>query len=293
MQSEQFQLHAEIEQRHWWFVGRRRIMRRLIGELLPVGCGGIAPKPIVVDVGCGTGGNIASLADRYECVGIDTSAEAIDLARRRFAGVKFIAGRAPADLGPTVRQARLFTLMDVLEHVEDDRALLGELVRAASPGSYFLITVPADMSLWSEHDVSFGHFRRYERDCLEGAWAGLPVRPMMVSYFNARLLPLIRRIRARNQRRGRAAGAAGTDFWIPAAPVNRMLEAVFAGESRRLVKQLRNPGKRGYSCGASLVAVLRREEAPVAERRADVAGVPTIVPDEPCPIPDVLTGWPW
>ena len=37
MQTEQFQLHAEIEERHWWFVARRRIMGRLIAEVLPPG----------------------------------------------------------------------------------------------------------------------------------------------------------------------------------------------------------------------------------------------------------------
>ena len=91
MHYEQFQLHADIEQRHWWFVGRRRILCRLVAEVLPP----IAAKRVIVDVGCGTGGNIAALADRYRCVGIDTSAEAIELARQRFPHVRFIAGRAP------------------------------------------------------------------------------------------------------------------------------------------------------------------------------------------------------
>ena len=94
MQHDQFQLHADIEQRHWWFVGRRRILCRLAAEVLPP-----SPQSLVVDVGCGTGGNLAALADRYRCVGIDTSAEAVELARRRFPNVQFIAGRAPQDLG--------------------------------------------------------------------------------------------------------------------------------------------------------------------------------------------------
>ncbi len=90
MQHEQFQLHADIEQRHWWFVARRQILCRLVAEvLLP------SPETVVIDVGCGTGGNIAALAPQYRCVGIDTSDEAIELARQRFAQVQFIAGRAP------------------------------------------------------------------------------------------------------------------------------------------------------------------------------------------------------
>ena len=76
MQHDQFQLHAQIEDRHWWFVGRRKIIRRLVAEVVRP-----STEAIVVDVGCGTGGNLAALAGRYRCIGIDTSDEAIRLAR--------------------------------------------------------------------------------------------------------------------------------------------------------------------------------------------------------------------
>lgn len=265
MQSEQFLLHADIEQRHWWFVARRRIMRRLVEQVLSP-----SRDVTVVDVGCGTGANIASLAADYHCVGIDTSAEAIGLAQQRFPGVSFLFGRAPRDLGKLARQARLFLLMDVLEHVEDDFAALAELLSAASPGAYFLVTVPADESLWSEHDESFGHYRRYDRRRLERLWEGLPVTALLTSYYNTRLYPLIRLIRARNRWRGRAAGRSGTDFWMPSGPMNRLLEATLAGEARSLVATMAGRRPRGYSYGASLVALLRREPGPIdAGRKPD------------------------
>ena len=249
---------------------------------------GTPPKSLIVDVGCGTGGNLAALAQRYRCVGIDTSAEAVELARRRFPQVQFIAGRAPQDLGELAAQARLFLLTDVLEHVPDDYAMLSELLAAASPGSHFLVTVPADESLWSEHDESFGHYRRYDPARLEGVWAGLSVTTLLLSYFNTRLLPLVRLVRAWNRRRGRAAGQAGTDFWLPSQPINALLTATFAGEATRLAAALRKregaePSRlcfnitprcgqevessdvmlkhnlRPYRAGASLVALLRRK----------------------------------
>ncbi len=262
MQTEQFQLHADIEERHWWFVGRRQIMRRLAVAV-------VAPSQdaTVIDVGCGTGGNIGCLADQYRCVGIDTSAEAIDRARPRFPKVHFLQGRAPADLGPLVDQARLILLMDVLEHVSDDFALLAELLAAAAPGAHLLITVPADLALWSEHDESFGHYRRYDRARLEMVWAGLPVTARLVSYFNARLLPAVRLVRARSRRRGHAAGQVGTDFWLPSRPVNFLLQAILAGESRRLLRVLQGRRQQGYAAGASLIAILRREPGPIAVRR--------------------------
>jgi len=261
MQSEQFLLHADIEERHWWFVGRRRIMRRLVTRVVPP-----ARDVTVVDVGCGTGANIASLADAYDCVGIDASAEAIALARRRFPGVRFLVGTAPGDLGDLAGRARLFLLMDVLEHVEDDFAMLSELLAAASPGALVLVTVPADEALWSEHDESFGHWRRYDRRRLERLWAELPVTPLLVSYYNSRLYPLIRLIRARSRRRGRAAGRSGTDFWMPSRPVNRLLAATLAGEGRSLVRRLADGRAGAVGVAASLVALLRRDAGVIAVR---------------------------
>ena len=72
MQSAQFQLHADIEERHWWFVARRRILRAIVEQLVPP-----SPEATVIDIGCGTGANLASLADHYRCIGIDTSPEAM------------------------------------------------------------------------------------------------------------------------------------------------------------------------------------------------------------------------
>jgi SAM-dependent methyltransferase len=266
MQSPQFQMNSEIELRHWWFVARRRILAALIARVLPP-----SPQSMVVDIGCGTGGNIAALAERYACVGIDPSGEAIALARARFPQVRFIAGMAPDDLGEVSRQARLLLATDVLEHVPDDFWLFSRLLAATAPGAYFLLTVPADPSLWSPHDESHGHWRRYDRARLERLWEGLPVTPLLVSYFNRRLYPLVKLVRMVSRRRGKARGQAGTDFKIPAAPVNRLLTGIFAGESRRLARLLDGRG-RGYAAGVSLVALLRREEGPLSPRRrpADV-----------------------
>lgn len=260
MRIEQFQLHADIELRHWWFVARRRIVERLIAEVVPP-----SPTATIIDIGCGTGANIAALAERYSCVGIDTSAEAVALARKRFPGVKFVAGQAPQDLAEVMPKARLVMLMDVLEHVSDDFALLSSLLAAAPVGCHFLLTVPADESLWTAHDEAFGHYRRYDRKRLEGTWAGLPVTALLQSHFNARLLPLIRLVRFWDRRRGRAAGRSGTDFWLPSRPVNAFLTAVYAGEVRRLLRLLGGRG-RAYRAGASLIALLRREAGPVAIR---------------------------
>lgn len=260
MQLAQFDLHAQIEKRHWWFVARRRILRSLIEAVVPP-----HQNRLVIDVGCGTGGNLAELAGAYNCLGVDTSAEGIRLAQARFPGVRFVCGKAPEALGEAAAQAGLFLLTDVLEHVPDDFLMLSELLAAARPGAQFLITVPADMALWSPHDEAFGHYRRYDAARLEAAWEDLPVRQRLLSYFNARLYPAVRWVRDRNRQRGQAAGDAGTDFDLPSPPMNWLLRRIFEGEQARLLRCLHR-GARGYTRGVSLVAMLERLPGPIEPR---------------------------
>jgi len=275
MQTDQFQLHAEIENHHWWFCGRRRIVRQLLAEIAPPQTG-----RRVVDVGCGTGANIASLADAYACHGIDPSAEGIALARTRFPAVQFTCGLAPDAFGPKEREADVMLAMDVMEHVPDDFLFASSLLGPLKPGGHLVITVPADAALWSAHDEAFGHYRRYSRPRLERVWRNLPVTPLLVSHAMARLYPVVRAVRAWNRARGRAAGHAGTDFTMPPAALNAALERLFAGEADRLVETLSHPG-RAYRRGVSLVAILRREPGTIvpAGRPADVPA--DIVPPDP------------
>jgi len=261
MQSEQFELHADIEQRHWWFVARREILRAVIGAVLPP-----SPQTTIVDVGCGTGANLGALADDYKCIGIDTSREAVQLAAGRFAQVRFVHGQAHT-MPSIIERARLVLLTDVLEHVPDDFRLLSDLLALATPNTYFLVTVPASPALWSEHDRAFGHYRRYERERLEELWQGLAVTPLFVSHFNTRLYPIVKAVRSWNQWRGKAGGAAGTDFVVPAPLSNYLLTRTFSGERRKLAALARGQARRPYRRGVSLMALLQRGNGAIDPRR--------------------------
>jgi len=256
--AEQFQLHAEIEDQHWWFVARRQILRGLVEQLVPP-----SPSATVIDVGCGTGGNIGAFSDAYDCLGIDTAVDAIHWASRRFPQVQFVRGFAPEGIAGAMRTADLVMLNDVLEHVDDDVGLLRSLVSAMRPGAHLLLTVPADRQLWSEHDVSFGHFRRYTMPRLRRLWSELPIDERLFSHFNSRLYLPVRAVRWWTRWRGKAMGAAGTDFAIPPAPINQALQRLFAGESRRLSALLHGRKKQGYRTGVSLIAVLQCRESDV------------------------------
>lgn len=284
MYTAQFALHASIEDRHWWFAARRRIVRRIIDHVLsPAGqvrangdagegenkkqlrAGERDRRPLVIDVGCGTGGNIASLADSYRCVGIDTSEDAIQWARQRFPNLQFIEGAAPDDLGDLVREASVITLMDVLEHVSDDFQLLSSLLAPLAPGTYVLVTVPAELALWSPHDESFGHYRRYDAARLQAVWDGLPVETLLFSHYNTRLYRVIKTIRTMTRWLHHSAGEDGTDFSMPPAPLNWLLEKYFAGESEALCEALDKTDE-GYDRGVSLIALLRRKTGQIQVR---------------------------
>ncbi len=261
--------NATVEGRHWWFAARRKILRALAAELVPP-----SKDALVLDIGCGTGGNSGALADDYRVVGLDDSATAIELASERFPSARFVCGDVRTALEGCWDDARLVLLMDVIEHVEDDFELLSTVVAHTRPGCHYLVTVPADPELWSAHDVASRHWRRYTRPRLERVWRDLPVEPLLVTPCNAVLAPLVRAARA--LRRGKKpVHGSGADLAIPARPVNALLRWTFEREAGPLVRALRRRRHGVYRDGISLLAILRRTPG-----AATVLGKPPDVPPD-------------
>lgn len=272
MQLPQFEMHAALEERHWWFLGRRRIVEQLLQELLAPG-----KRTRVVDVGCGTGGNTAAFDRSTTCIGIDPIPEAIAFARERFPSVRFLCGTAPRDIPDEIARADAVLLLDVLEHVEDDVLLVSELLAEMKPGAYLLLMAPADSVLWGSHDRGFEHYRRYTLERLRRIWKGLPVSELLVSHCNARLYPPVKLARIFSRMLGRSLGPKETDLSLPPRPLNTLLHWIFAGEAWRIIRALRGKG-RGYRCGVSIIAVLRREPGEITPRPR-----PTNWPRDPRP----------
>jgi hypothetical protein len=140
------------------------------------------------------------------------------------------------------------TLLDVLEHQEDDRAFMGELVGRLDRGATLLVTVPAGPYLWSGWDVALGHYRRYDRDVFRRAIDGLPLAVVELVYLFPELVPLalLRKFLMRPRRRDAAAVEA--DFPVLPRPGNELLYRI-GSASLRL--------RRLWPAGTSLLAVLR------------------------------------
>ncbi|OIO55788.1 hypothetical protein AUJ46_00650 [Candidatus Peregrinibacteria bacterium CG1_02_54_53] len=272
MQLPQFQVHADLEERHWWFLGRREIFRALLSRAIPP-----ARERLLLDVGCGTGGNTAAFQEQYACIGIDPSHDAVAFARQRFPGMEFRSGLAPQNCRDVLQLADGVLLLDVLEHVSDDFTLVSELLAGMKSGAFLLIVAPGDPNLWGPHDRGFEHERRYSLQRFRMLWEGLPVEECVCTALNARLYPVAKAARFFSRLRGRALGPKQTDLSLPAAPVNAVLRRIFAGEAKKIVKSwgTRQPA---YRRGVSVLALLRRTEEPVIPRAR-----PSSLPPDPRP----------
>lgn len=266
MQLAQFEAHAGMEERHWWFLGRRLILQTLLHELLPPSPDRgrerpllvPAERPLLIDVGSGTGGLTEFLSREYTVIGVEPTADGIEFSRKRFPHCTYIHGYAPQDV-PQLREADAVLLIEVLEHVEKDVELVHALIDAMKPGAYLMMLAPADMSLWGPHDDAFEHFRRY--DGIEGfrkLWSGTSVDELLVSHCMRRLYPVVKWMRRLSKLRGKSWGKGGTDIEIPMAPVNAFLRWFYSGEAKVLLRALRHEGK-GYAKGVSVVGGLTKK----------------------------------
>ena len=227
----------ELEERHWWFRGRRAVIRALIDRAA------LGPQPEILDAGCGTGANLVHFGSLGRASGVDPSAEAVArCAQRGLAGV--VEGRIEA-LPFADASFDLILACDVLEHVPDDGAALRELRRVARQNAALVITVPAYQWMWSEHDDAHHHVRRYTLRRLRARVAEAGWGLAVVTYFNSLLLPPIAAVRLLGRLRRRPAGR--TDYDVAPRSLNRALELPMAGEARLIGRGLRFPA--GVSIG--------------------------------------------
>lgn len=236
-----FDRMAELDQLHWWFTARRRILETLIRRVIRPPAGAK-----VLEVGCGTGHNLAMLGrfGRVDASELDRCARAV--ARKRLGRV--VRNARPADLTMFKRNGYdLIALLDKLEHVPDDLGLLRAIHMRLKPGGALLLTVPANAWMWSAHDAAHHHYRRYSKKQLTALFLRSGLEVQLLSYFNTLLFPPIAlaRISSKVTRRDSA------DDKLPAAPMNWLLAKAF-GLERVLLGRLPMP------FGVSLVAVVRR-----------------------------------
>ncbi|WP_431974030.1 class I SAM-dependent methyltransferase [Micromonospora haikouensis] len=160
MEATEIRKLAALEDTHWWYRERRVLLARALRRLAVAG----HVPGRALDVGAAGGGNTRVLrAHGWQPVALEYSAEGAGVARER--GLDVIRADARHLPLPSASLG-LVTAFDILEHFDEDHLAAAEIRRTLRPGGVALIAVPADMALWSAHDVAVGHVRRYDRASL-------------------------------------------------------------------------------------------------------------------------------
>src|SRR5689334_21581802 len=245
MQSHHYPILFQVEESHWWYVGRRRIIQSLVERI----CATLnTPNPNILDVGCGTGANLKMLAAYGKTEGVDISEQAVEFCRQR--GLDSVMLGAAEQLPYANESFDLVTSLDVIEHLDDDVAGLQEMRRVLRPDGRLLLFVPAFMFLWGVQDDVSNHRRRYTLPSLLKAVEAAGFSVEWSSYANVSFfLPVLvvrsvmRWLRLR----------ADTEYGINLSLMNRPFSELFAAERFVL-----NGGRLPF--GVSAVCIARRVE---------------------------------
>jgi SAM-dependent methyltransferase len=156
MQEHVYAVFFEVEESHWWYLGRRKILSQFVADAVK---DVKDRRPQILDVGCGTGGNVVMLNEHGEAHGIDVSTDAVAFCHER--GLERVQLGAADELPYDDGTFDLVTALDVVEHLDDDLGALKEMRRVLRPGGKILIFVPTFMFLWGVQDDVSNHRRRY------------------------------------------------------------------------------------------------------------------------------------
>jgi len=242
LRSEAYGSIYEKEEGHWWFRTRRAVLREMLREAeLP-------SSARVLDVGCGTGGNLRFLASYGEAEGCDCAEEALEYCARRGFHQTKLADACRLPYGECAFD--LVTCLDVLEHVRLDALAFSELARVARPGGYVLVTLPAGPRLYSSFDCLCGHLRRYSPAQVRTLAGAAGVEVVRMTRYTALAHPVtLFHLRRGDFIRGKGRFRHQMETVLPGA--NALLSWLGAAEARLLRRW-------DLRWGSSLAALFRK-----------------------------------
>lgn len=241
MDDEIYERVEAAEETLWFYVGRRKIIQNLVQHYVS----SLAAKHL--DVGCGAGNMLQALRQHSRfSVGVDSAYKALQFSKKD--GVHIVAQADALSLCFPDHTFDFVTVLDVLEHCEDDLLSLAEVYRVLKPGGVVILTVPALSVLWSALDRTAHHYRRYTAsEIREKAQQG-NFDVLKVSYANFFLFPFVFIGRMVERLLNLSLGL---DFNIPSAFINRLLASIFSCEAGWVIR-------RTFPVGSSVVAVLHK-----------------------------------
>ena len=245
MNAEEYQNLERVEHTHWYYAGKRELVRGWIQRTRP-----LQLDDRLLDCGAGTGIFAKEMETRCRVLVLDDHEEALRILRQRFRPEQILC--LSGDQVPLPDGSLTYvTALDVLEHVPDDAAVVRGFHRLLKRGGLAVVTVPAGMALWSDWDEALHHYRRYSRAQLRALFPATHWEIAHVNYTNVLAYPavwLVRKWRRWFSRAGKPHGPRIEDR-EPTRRVNQLLQRIFVGTGR-----LRVP----LPFGVSLLLVARR-----------------------------------
>lgn len=243
MNADEYANLERVEQHHWYYAGKRDLVRSWINRVRPP-----ALADVLLDCGAGTGRFAQEMESQCRVLVLDDHEEALTLLRGRFKPEQILSlsgDRVPLPDG----SLDYVTALDVLEHTPDDAAVVRGFHRLLKPGGLAVVTVPASMALWSDWDVGLHHFRRYARRELCALFPKADWEIVHVNYTNVLVYPAVWLVRKWRRWFPVAAGTNRAEDRLPAPWVNRLLRTQFTS-----LAEVRMP----LPFGVSLLLVARR-----------------------------------
>jgi SAM-dependent methyltransferase len=168
MEPRYYREYFRNEREHWWFRARERI---LIGQLRRVlDAQNPETRRRVLNIGAATGRTSQWLANYGDVSSLEYDADCCELTRAAL-GLDIVLGSILSLPWPD-QSFDIVCAFDVLEHIDDDKRAVAEMIRVARDGGLLFVTVPSQSFLWSEHDEINHHFRRYSLSELRSLFSG-------------------------------------------------------------------------------------------------------------------------
>lgn len=245
------QQYGQLENHHWWFTVRQKIILQSLKKFIPAHQ---LSQLKILNVGAAAGGSSKWLSILGETVSLENDPLFVNyLTDQHIAVINASVTDIPLDDG----SFNLVCAFDVVEHVEDDRKAIDELLRVCEPGGTLCITVPAFQILWGNHDVVNGHKRRYRKEQLNAMINIQESAVLYCTYFNMLLFLPILLLRKIQLLRGNKTVQNDSDFSYFKRNIflNKIFKIVF-GIELFLLRAIKFP------FGVSLIMLIRKNTAP-------------------------------
>ena len=180
-----------IEDRHFWFRSRNQLIADLIQKYCTQYTNSTGNAKKGMEIGCGTGNVLKHVQSKFPgqmIVGVDLFYEGLRFAKSR--GAAYLV-QADIYQAPFSGGYDWIGLFDIIEHLDDDVAVLQQIRTLINANGKLFISVPAFPVLWSYFDVAGKHKRRYTVQTLEMALQKAGLQLEFASYTNVMVFPLL------------------------------------------------------------------------------------------------------